>query len=114
MNKTDKQQSNMLNLACEEGLGVGASFGCVPFAIDVYSHPAAFRCVRRFLSFFLNYFVPFPFFQLMSVTARKSADEKTKCLDLTITINECLLTLDNTGLAKVNKKTTVKEIYIIK
>lgn len=50
----------------------------------------------------------------MSVTARKSADEKTNFLDLTITINECLLTLDDTGLAKVNKKTTVKEIYIIK
>lgn len=33
MNKTDKQQSNMLNLACEEGLGVGASFGYVPFGV---------------------------------------------------------------------------------
>ena len=104
----------MLNLACEEGLGVGASFGYAPFGIDVYSHPPTFLCVRHFLSFFLNYFAPFPFFQFMSVTARKSADEKTNFLDLTITINECLLTLDDTGLAKVNKKTTVKEIYIIK
>ena len=44
----------------------------------------------------------------------KGADEKTNFLDLTITINERLLTLDGTCLAKVNKETTVKEIYIIK
>ena len=84
---TDKQQPNMLTLAYEEGLGVGASFGYAPFGIDVYSHPPTFLCVRHFLSFFLNYFAPYPFFQFMSVTARKSADEKTSTDDINHYLN---------------------------
>lgn len=57
---------------------VGASVGCAPFGIDVYSHPLTFPCVRHFLSFFLNYFAPVPFFQFMSVTAKKMCWWKNK------------------------------------